>query len=90
MKDVRDSIKLNTDAIQMLLNKPAPSGRESIITFVSDTLRDMPEDWYLQVLPVITNLLLPQPQHHCSVPRLYPQDQYYPTYYTPTHHQHHP
>ncbi|MCP3953328.1 MAG: hypothetical protein GY697_14080, partial [Desulfobacterales bacterium] len=50
-KEVRDSIKLNTEALHLLITRPAPTGREIFIDFVSNCLKSMSEEQYQQAVP---------------------------------------
>ncbi len=87
--EVRDSIKLNTEALHLLINRPAPTGRAIFIDFVSNCLKSMSEEQYQQAVPTITNLVLtpppPPPRHSFTRP---PQTHSAPPHFQDIQHQH--
>jgi hypothetical protein len=68
MRELMDSIKTNTEMLTQLVQKPATPGREPFITYISDTLRTLPEDQYEvvkdQFNAALQNLLLGQGAAH--------------------------
>ncbi|XP_076055498.1 uncharacterized protein LOC143033835 [Oratosquilla oratoria] len=57
LKDIRDSMKVSTELLSQLVHKSDQGPREPFITYLSETLRTLPEDQYHVVMKHITSLL---------------------------------
>lgn len=63
LKDIRDSMKVSTELLSQLVHKSDQGPREPFITYLSETLRTLPEDQYHVVMKHIISLInnLPHP-----------------------------
>ncbi|XP_056002508.1 uncharacterized protein LOC130049223 [Ostrea edulis] len=57
LREIRDSMKANTQLLSQLVGEKSSSPREPFITYVSDTLRRLPDHQYDTMMRNITSLL---------------------------------
>lgn len=87
LKEIRDSMKASTELLSQLVQKGNQGPRESFITYMSESLRTLPDAQYQVVMKQFTSFLhnfpYPQPQQYpFNQPQNYSQQQY--TLPTPT------
>ncbi|KAK8396593.1 hypothetical protein O3P69_004933 [Scylla paramamosain] len=84
LKDIRDNMKVSTELLSELVHKGDQGPREPFITYLSESLRTLPEDQYQVVMKHFTSFLhnLPHPaatlvqhQWQYSQPLQYPFSQ---------------
>jgi hypothetical protein len=63
LKEIRDSMKANTQLLTLMVNKRGPSERDTFVEYVAETLRTLPEARYQEVVPQITKIIQYQPPH---------------------------